>query len=271
MHDAWLILANVALPLCSGITFFALARYVNHIAPMRTLVTGEMTYKGAAWGFAFFGLYLITRPFQILLGPYPMPLVVNEVREFCMMGLFGPAVFVAMMALCFGADRVPRRLVASIFGLGIVLGLVFVVLNAHAIGGTEEIFRIANYSAYDGLWFKNPDPRGQTLMWVLFVLRFLDPLCLLILAGIIVFRAARHYPAAKRAVYDNMPKKLYLLSAAVFAFPVSMLITGALVVFFRVDNQWWIYYLGALISGFLEAWSLSLPLRRDVQVSEHAR
>ena len=169
-----------------------------------------------------------------------------------------------MMALCFGVDRVPRRLVASIFGLGIVLGLVFVVLNAHAIGGTEEIFRIGNYPAYDGLWFKNPDPRGQMLMSVLFVLRLLDPLCLLFLAGIIVFRAARHYPAHKRAVYDNMPKKLYLLSAAVFAFPVSMLITGALVIFFKQPNQWWIYYLGALVSGFLEAWSLSLPLRRDV-------
>src|SRR5215204_6024274 len=99
MIDAWLILANVAFPLCSGLTFFALARYSVVIAPMRTLVTGELTYKGAAWGFAFFGLYLITRPLQILLGPYPMPLVINEIREFCMMALFGPAVFVAMMSL----------------------------------------------------------------------------------------------------------------------------------------------------------------------------
>jgi len=38
---------------------------------MRTLVTGEKTYKGAAWGFAFFGVYLVTRPLQILLGPAP--------------------------------------------------------------------------------------------------------------------------------------------------------------------------------------------------------
>src|SRR5579864_464511 len=68
MHDALMILANVALPICAGVTFFALARYSTHIAPMRQLVTGEMTYKGAMWGFAFFGVYLITRPLQILLG-----------------------------------------------------------------------------------------------------------------------------------------------------------------------------------------------------------
>lgn len=271
MRDVWLILANVALPLAAGLTFFALARYVTHIAPMRTLVTGEMTYRGAAWGFAFFGAYLASRPIQILLGPYPIPLVVDEVREFCMMGLFGPAVFVAMMSLCFGSDRIPRRLVGAIFGIGMLLGFAFVVLNARAMGGTEEIFRIGNYPAYDGVWFRNPSPEGQSLMAILFVIRLIDPVFLLLLAGVIVFRAARHYPAHKRAVYDNMPKKLYLLSAAVFAFPVSMLLTGALVVLFHIPNQWWIYYLGALVSGFLEAASLRLPLRHDVQVSEHAQ
>lgn len=269
MKDAWLILVNLALPICAGLTFFALARYVNHIAPMRTLMTGEMTYRGAAWGFAFFGAYLITRPLQILLGPYPIPLVVNEVREFCMMGLFAPAVFVAMMSLCFG-DRLPRKLVGGIFVISFLLAFAFVVLNAQAMGGSEVIFRIGNYPAYDGLWFKNPDPRGQSLMSILFLIRFIDPLFLLLLAGVIVFRQARHYPPEKAAVYDNMPRKLYLLSAAVFSFPLSMLLTGILVVIFHIPNQWWIYYFGALISGFLEAASLSLPLRKDVQVSEHA-
>ncbi|HVO32534.1 MAG TPA: hypothetical protein VMU17_01385, partial [Elusimicrobiota bacterium] len=163
MKDLWLIIANIALPLCAGSTFFALARYVSHVAPMRILVTGETTYKGAVWGFAFFGVYLVTRPLQILLGPYPIPLVINEIREFCMMALFGPAVFVAMMSLCFGSERIPRRLVAGLFVLGTLLGLAFVVLNAHAIGGTEVIFRLGNYPAYDGLWFNNPDPRGQSL------------------------------------------------------------------------------------------------------------
>jgi len=106
------------------------------------------------------------------------------------------------------------------------------------------------------------------LMTILFGVRLIDPVLLLMLAGIIVFRHARHYPAAKRAVYDNMPKKLYLLSAAVFAFPVSMLFTGVLVLL-GYPNHWWIYYLGALLSGFLEAASLRLSVKRDVQVSEH--
>lgn len=271
MKDLWLILSNIALPLCAGITFFALARYTSHVAPMRILVTGEKTYKGAAWGFAFFGAYLVSRPLQILMGPHPMPLVINSLREFCMMALFAPAVFVAMMSLCFGEDRVPRKLIVGIFTLGFVLGIVFVALNAQAMGGSVEIFRLGQYPAYDGVWFKGEDAHQQALMSILFVLRFIDPLFLLLLAGVIVFRHARHYPAAKGEVYDNMPRKLYFLSAAVFAFPVSMLITGILVLFFKIPNQWWLYYLGALISGLLEAVSLGLPLRKDVQVSEHAQ
>ena len=271
MKDFLLIMANVVLPVCGGITFFALARYASHIAPMRILVTGEKTYKGAAWGFAFFGAYLVTRPLQILLGPHPMPLVINCVREFCMMALFAPAVFVAMMSLCFGSDRIPFKLIIGIFALGFVLGLLFVALDARAIGGSEIIFWIGRYPAYDGVWFNTQDPHQQALMSVLFVIRFIDPLFLLLLAGVIVYRHARHYPLEKKVVYDNMPRKLYYLAAAVFAFPVSMLITGGLVLFFKVPNQWWIYYMGALIAGLLEAVSLSLPLRRDVQVSEHSR
>lgn len=185
-----------------------------------------------------------------------------------MMALFAPAVFVAMMSLCLSGE-IPRKFVFGVFGMGILLGLVFVVLNVHAMGGTEIIFHFGPLTAYDGLWFKNTDPHTKDLMWLLYAVRLIDPVMLLMMAGVIVFRHARHYPADKRSVYNNMPKKLYLLSAAVFAFPVSMLITGALVLL-GIPNQWWIYYLGALVAGFLEAASLRLSVKSDVQVSEHS-
>ena len=67
MSDFFPIFVNVALPIMAGIVYFALARYVKHIGPMRTLVTGKMTYDGAYWGFLLLGLYLASRPLQILL------------------------------------------------------------------------------------------------------------------------------------------------------------------------------------------------------------
>ena len=143
--------------------------------------------------------------------------------------------------------------------------------SKHGRSGSEVIFRIGPYPAYDGVWFNNPDPRSQALIAIIYVLQFIDPVFILLLSGVIVFRHARHYPPEKMLVYDNMPKKLFILSAAVFAFPFAMLIAGALVIFLHLVFQWWLYYLGALISGFLEAASLRLPLRKDVQVSEHSQ
>jgi len=271
MNDLWLIMANVALPICAGMTFLALARYAAIIAPMRFLVTGEITYKGAAWGFAFFGIYLMSRPLQVLLGPHPMPSIVTCIREFGMMAVFSPAIFLAMMSLCFGSDRIPKKLVVGIFALGFFLASSYVLLETRAIHGSEVIFRIGPFPAYDGVWFDNPNPHSRALISIIYVLQFIDPVFILLLSGVIVFRHARHYPPEKMAMYDNMPRKLFLISAALFVFPFGMIIAGALIIFLHVVFQWWLYYLGALISGLLEAVSLSLPLRKDVQVSEHAQ
>jgi hypothetical protein len=48
-----------------------------------------------------------------------------------------------------------------------------------------------------------------------------------------------------------------------------MLAVGILFVAARIPNQWWLYYVGALGAGLLETASLSLPMKRHVQVSEH--
>jgi len=42
-----------------------MAKYVHHIRPLRTLITGELTYRGAFFGFLFLGIYLASRPIQI--------------------------------------------------------------------------------------------------------------------------------------------------------------------------------------------------------------
>src|SRR3954469_2191191 len=129
MNEFFLIFFNIGVPVLAGLVYFMLARYVKHIGPMRTLVTGKLTYDGAYWGFLILGAYLATRPFQILMGPHPAPLIVNCIREFVMMGLFGPAVTVAMLSLVLGSANVPKILVRSLFGFGLVLAGCFVIVN----------------------------------------------------------------------------------------------------------------------------------------------
>jgi hypothetical protein len=269
MRDAFFpAFLNIAVPLMAGLIYFAMAKYVRHIGPMRTLITGELTYRGAYWGFLFLGIYLASRPLQIL-APHPWPLIVNNLREFCMIAVFGPSVFLAMMSFVFGAENVPRRAARILFGICVFLALVFVTVNIFAIGGSEPIFRIGDFTAHDGVWFKNPREDARGLMWILFLVRLFDPVLLVLAAGSFVLWHARNYPTEKKVLYDNMPKKLYLLGSACYAFALSMLSVGLLYAFAHKPNQWWIYYVGALLAGFLETISLSLPMKKHVQVSEH--
>lgn len=267
-HQIFPLFSNVVMPVLAGLVFFAMAKYVKRIGPLRTLIAGELTYKGAYLGFFFLGIYLASRPLQILF-PHPWPLIVNNLREFCMIGVFGPAAFLAILSLVFGHDNIPSRLVWGVVSLGVFLAVVFVVGNSFAIGGSESLFQVGRLTAYDGLWFKNPDLSRRALMPLLFVVRLIDPIFLILTAGIVVFWHAMNYPVEKKMLYDNMPTKLYFMGAACFSFSLSMLSVGLLFVFAKIPNQWWIYYLGALAAGLLETLSLSLPMKKHVQVSEH--
>jgi len=262
------IFLNIVIPLLAGMVYLAMARYVKRIRPMRTLIAGETTYRGAYWGFLIFGIYLASRPLQILQ-PHPWPLIVNNIREFLMIGIFGPAVFVAMMSLVFGADRMKKKLVMGIFGGCIFLAIVFVITNVFAIGGSEEIYQVGSFHAYDGLWFKNSKTEASGFIQTLFIIRLLDPVILVFVAGTTVLWRAVSYPPEMRSLYNNMPKKLYLLGIACYAFSLSMLSVGLLFIIADIPNQWWIYYIGALAAGVLETISISMPMRKDVQVSEH--
>ncbi|MFH1380506.1 MAG: hypothetical protein ABII23_09540 [bacterium] len=260
------ILVNIIVPIIAGSIFFILAWYIKKIGPMRTLVTGEKTYRWAFWGFLFFGIYLASRPLQIFLGPHPMPLIVNNIREFFMIGLFAPAVFIAMMSFVYGSNKIIKQFVYGMFGFSVILALIFVVTNVFAIGGSKAIFTVGSVTAYDGLWFANPNGDVRELMKVLFAIRFINPVLLITIAGCIVLWRAFHYPPEKMRIYNNIPRKQILLAIANFSFSLSMFMVGIIYLLGHIPNQWWIYYVGAMLSGILEAISLSLPVRRKVEV-----
>ena len=46
-HQFFPLFSNVVMPVLAGLVFFAMAKYVKRIGPLRTLIAGELTYKGA--------------------------------------------------------------------------------------------------------------------------------------------------------------------------------------------------------------------------------
>jgi two-component system response regulator YesN len=258
-----LFIGNIVMPVLAGMVYFFMAGYIKYIAPMRLLVTGRITYQGAFWGFIFFGIFLMTRPFQILIGPHPVPLIINNIREFFMIGLFSPAVFIGLLSFSLGHEKITKRFIVSVFVLCFGLAGIFAIVNVFAIGGSKEIFKVGKYVAYDGIWFHKSNP-NKSLMPVLFVIRFLNPVMMMIIAGSISLWRSITFP--KKSIYDNMPKKLLFQSFAVFSFGFSMLFCGFMFIFWNIPNQWWIYYAGALMAGFFEIISLNISLKKEVKI-----
>jgi two-component system response regulator YesN len=253
----------IFLPIISGLTFFALAGFVKYIGPIRQFAAGKQTYTRAFIGFIAFGLYLITRPVQILVGPHPMPLIINNIREFFMIGVFSPSVFLAIYGLAFGGENIKKWMYWVLYSFCIIIAVIFVIVNINAIGGSEEIFRIGNYIAYDGLWFKNLTPYRRNLMSILFACRLISPVIILAIGATAALGRALTYPEIRKKIYNNMPKKIILSSIGTYCFSFSMLAVGLLYIYGDIPNQWWGYYIGALLAGIFETWSISLPLRKE--------
>lgn len=263
------IFVHIVIPGLAGITFFALAKFVRHITPLRALVASEQTYRAAFWGFLIFGIYCGLRPVQLLAGPHPWPLIMSSVREFLLIAIFGPVSFIALLTLCYGPEKIRKLWIVLLLSAGVGMSLAFCFANAKAIGGSKEIVKLGMLTAYDGLWFESQVRHVEKWMRLLFVIRLINPGFLLLIAAGIVLYHAGNYPVYKKSLYDNMPKKLYILSAAVFVYAISLVAGSFFYGFEKVPDQWGLYHLGALVAGILEMISISMPVRSDVQVSEH--
>ncbi len=263
------IFVHIVVPGLAGITFFALAKFVRHITPLRALTSSYETYYFAFWGFLIFGLYLALRPVQVLAGPHPWPMIISTVREFLLQACFAPITFCSMMILCFGPERFSKRWMLPVFVFCAGTAGIFCVINARAIGGSEEIAKLGMMTAYDGLWYKSNQEHIDLWMKIMAGIRLANPAFLLFVAASFVFFHARNYPAYKKKQYDNMPKKLYIVSAAVFVYSLTLALGAVISGYTEVPDQWGLYHVGALVAGILESLSLSMPVRNEVQVSEH--
>ena len=80
-------LVNVFVPVITGIFYFIMAFEVIRVSRIRKFMFGEIGYQKLFIAFIMFGIYFITRPLQNVLGPHPMPMIINSLRQFFIMGI----------------------------------------------------------------------------------------------------------------------------------------------------------------------------------------
>lgn len=265
------IFAHLVIPALAGITFFALAKFVKQVTPMRALVTSPQVYNSAFIAFLIFGFYCALRPVQVAAGPHPWPLIFSTIREFLLLAVFAPALFIAMLTLCFGSEKIGVGWIVTVGLFGFISALMLCFFNAAAIGGSEEIVKLGRLTAYDGLWFKSQTEDIEHKMKMIYWIHIVNPGILIFLGSGMLILHAIFYPKEKKEIYDNMPKKLLLLGAAFALYSLTLLLGSFAFGFTRLPDQWMIYSLVCLAVGIIEAFSLALPVRRNIQISEHEK
>lgn len=263
------IFVHLVIPALAGITFFALAKFVKQVTPLRALVTSPQVYNSAFIAFLIFGFYCSLRTVQVVAGPHPWPLIFSTIREFLLLAIFSPALFIAMLTLCFGSERIGIGWMVTVSLFGLISAGMLCFFNASAIGGSEEIVKLGKLTAYDGLWFKSQTEDIEQKMKMIYWIHIVNPGFLIFAGSILLMLHAFFYPKEKKQIYDNMPKKLLLLGLA-FAFYSLVFIAGSFFYgFMRLPDQWPTYSLVCLVAGIIEAFSLALPVRSNIQISEH--
>lgn len=231
------LLGNLLTPSIAGLLCFVFFIYFILIKREES----ETSKKFAIFLLSF-GLFLISRPLQILLGPHPLPLIINNLRLllFCSMT-------VPMVLLLTHKDEKVKHLAAFTIGGGILLGIIYGVFNILGTQDSYILFKLGYLSAHDNLTPSLQPPffgREVTIS-----VSIVMGLCLLISAGFRISMLGKALAQGK-----ELERKHIYYNLGILIFGLS-LIVGAIV------KQWWIYYAISLLSITLLGYGVILDIR----------
>ncbi|AKL98524.1 hypothetical protein [Endomicrobium proavitum] len=249
------------LPVLTGLIYFFMAFLVQQTGKYRAMMFGEIGFKKMAGAFILFGIYFITRPLQNFLGPHPMPLIVNCLRQFFLMAVIAPSILVAIFHWVPTPSGAPRSSKFAAYALGALMGIIFVLLNTLAVDGSKLLYSWGIIKIYDPIWFANGAPAGQ-IVAIHLICQFISPVGFLLLAAAYVRHRRHNYQLAN--IYNLMPLKWKYLEVSLIVFAVSFIAAGVTVVFGRYYTYVWaIYFVGAIVSGLFTMKSIKMPPREN--------
>ena len=116
------VLLNILVPLITGIIYFGMAWEVSKVGKIRKIMFGEIGYKKMFVTFILLGIYFITRPLQNVIGPHPWPMLINSARQFFIMAIIAPSIFVSILHWVPGEGGAPKSSVVASYVIGILHG-----------------------------------------------------------------------------------------------------------------------------------------------------
>jgi len=235
-----LFLANVICPLLSGIPLLCFAFYFFY--------AGQGLFPARARLFpAFllaFSLFILGRPLQLLLGPYPWPIMVNFLRVILFVSICCPLVLHEARALCGTQGR--RALLWPLLVVGGALAALYSIVLLVGPADTPLVFELGSLKAYDCTPRRLTPPLFAREVTIL--VQAAAGLGFFGLAGYETLKARRALPASEHS------------SRHLLYFALGCLVFGAALVLGTLTHQWWFYYLASVPAAFF----IGLGVREDM-------
>lgn len=231
---------NVICPLLSGIPLLCFALYFFYAS--------QGLFKQRTTLFPIFllgfSLYVLGRPIQLFVGPYPWPVVVNCLRALLFLGVCCPLVLHEARAL----SKAPRSNHSLKKPLSIGLGLACVYMITMGVGAhaTPPVFELGTLKAYDALVPSFSAPLFAREITIL--IQAFAGLGFFGLAGYETLSAHRRLPKSE-------PNSRHL-----FYFAIGCIIFGTSLALGALTKQWWFYYLASVPAVFF----IGLGVREDM-------
>jgi len=227
------VLGNLIAPTLAGTIFMLFFLYFTLTDQARTRDRQSLV----VYLFSF-GIFLLGRPLQLLVGSPLTALVVNNARVFLFNTVCFPSIL--MISNTHGKKR-------YYYLTGLVFGIVHVVINTLGTRGTYLLLNMGTVQLRD-----LNTPSGQPPFYSREVTIGLSVLIGLIIAGTALFRIISVYRQNRTERKANR-RDLYHIS--IFVFGCSFFIGAA-------TKQWWIYYIFSVVSAFTLTWGVFMELKQ---------
>ena len=254
-------LINLIVPVIAGFVFFSMAAEIKRVSKITMIMFGEIGYRKVFAAFLMFGIYFMTRPLQNIIGPHPWPLIINCARQFFLMAVISPAILVGIFHWVPSDKGTPKSTVFAAYAVGVLMALMFILVNSVAISGSKVLTTYFGFNVYDATWFST-GPLRIELVLIHLMTQLISPVGFFVLAAAYVRHRRYNYPLSN--IYNQMQKKWKLLEIGLLTFAGSLMVAGFAAFFGQYYTYLWvIYFTGAIIAGVIWLKSIEIPPREN--------
>jgi two-component system, response regulator YesN len=235
------IIGNIVSPVLSGLFLFIFSLYFLLIEDSQSSSKKYFTVFLISFCFFLFG-----RPIQVLAGAHPIPLIINNLRSFLFSTITIPMVMLADFSR---PEQEQKNRSWLLHTGGAVLGLIYCIFNILGTTGSSTILTMGSLNVQDSVTAQMTAPYyGREVTIAVYMILAL----LLIFDSVSKMRRVGHYRGNKKISM----KKVYLYNTGKLIFGLSFFLGSYL-------QQWWIYYMGSLLSVSFLGTGITLDIKES--------